>query len=263
MPLPCYRIMQELFKADDVIRSAIESCNPREWNEDHITYTWLSQLRSVAPRIHFAKSPRISVIWDAYKMDGRLEEDNGDVAFIVKVSFSNSNALTGVAFLEAKRIYNSGNYDALKWPQLKHIADRSSYHHILLYDFQEQETLHPMSCCCCLDYPCDFFWSKKAIGIVVPTLHALAYKTKSQSLATIGYRLSEQIFFRYFRGLDLNFDQSLVENVKAGVTGGVKYLAVAHVILNEETEVEPSLHGVQPNQNSGFRRLRDADQNRG
>jgi hypothetical protein len=248
-------MMRELSKADEVIRSAIESCNPRAWNEDHITYTWLSKLRAAAPKIPFFKRPGVSVIWDAYKMDGRLEEDNGDVAFLVKVTFNNSNTLTGVAFLEAKRIYSNGNYDALKWAQLRHMTDRSSHHHILLYDFQEQEILHPLPWGCCWDCPCDSFRSNKAIGIVVPTLHALAYEVKNRSLATIGYRLSEQIFFRYFRGLDLNFDQNLVENVKAGVAGGVQYLAVAHVNLSEEVDVELSLHGVRPNENSGFRRL--------
>lgn len=262
MPPLCYRMMLELSRADDVIRSAIESCHPREWNEDHITYTWLRRLLAAAPKISFSKRPKISMVWDAYKMDGRLEEDNGDVAFLVKVTFQNGNTLSGVAFLEAKRIYDSGSYDALKWPQLKHMTDYSSYHHLLLYDFQEQEMMHPLSWGCCWDAPRDCFGSSRAIGIVVPTFHALAYKVKGRSLATIGYRLSEQIFLRYFRGLDLNFDQNLVKNVKDGVTGGIQYLAIAHVVLSEETDVELSLQGVQPSKSSGFRPLDNNNEHR-
>lgn len=193
-------------------------------------------------------------------MDGRLEEDNGDVAFLVKVTLQNGNTLSGVAFLEAKRIYDSGSYDALKWAQLRHMTDRSSHHHLLLYDFQEQEISHPLSWGCCFDGSCAWAGHNKAIGIVVPTFHALAYEEKSRSLATIGYRLSEQILLRYFRGLDLNFDQNLVENVKAGVTGGIQYLAIAHVVLSEEIDVEPSLQGVQPSENSGFRRLDNSNE---
>lgn len=259
MPPLCYRMMRELFRADYVIRSAIASCHPRGWNEDHITYTWLHQLRAAAPKISFSKCPKISVVWDAYKMDGRLEKDNGDVAFLVKVTFQNGNTLSGVAFLEAKRIYNSGSYDALKWAQLKHMTDHSSHHNLLLYDFQEEEILQPLSWGCCWDGPRDCFGSSRAIGIVVPTFHALEYKVKDRSLATIGYRLSEQIFLRYFRGLDLNFDQNLVNNVKNGVTEGIQYLAIAHVVLSEETNVELSLQGVQPSKNSGFRRLDNND----
>ncbi len=255
MPPPCYQMMLELSKTDETIRSAIKSCYPRSWDENHITYTWLSKLRETPPKIIFTKTPKISVIWDAYKMTGQLERANGDVAFIVKVSFNNGNAIAGVAFLEAKRIYEDGNYDALKYEQLEYITYNKTHHHILLYDFNE--TLKPSYYSCCWDYPCDRFLSKEAIGIVVPTPHALAYKTKNRSLATIGIRLSEQIFFRYFKGLDLNFDQNLVESVRKGITGDVRYLAVAHVILNKETEIELSLDGIQPYEASGFRPIND------
>lgn len=264
MPPPCYQMLRELCAVDNTIRSAISSCYPRSWNEDHITYTWLEKLRGATPKIFVPNSPRIRVLWDAYKMDGKLEEDNGDVAFLIKVTFPNQNTLSGVAFLEAKRIYDSGRYDALKWAQLKHMTDHSSHHHLLLYDFQEQEIQHPLTWGCCFGGPCFCDADEnKAIGIVVPTFHALAYEEKSRSLTTIGYRLSEQIMLRYFRGLDLNFDQTLVENVIAGVAGGIKYLAVAHVILSKEIDAELSLQGVQPKESSGFRRLEDRDERRG
>lgn len=264
MPPPCYRMLRELFSVDDIIRSAISSCHPRSWNEDHITYTWLERLRAAAPRISFPDNPGVRVLWDAYKMDGKLEKDNGDVAFLVKVTFPNRNTLSGVAFLEAKRIYDSGRYEALKWAQLKHMTDHSSHHHLLLYDFQEQKIQQPLSWGCCLGGSCFCDVNENgSIGIVVPTFHALAYEEKSRSLATIGHRLSEQIILRYFRGLDLNFDQLLVEKVMAGVAGGVKYLAVAHVVLSDEIDVELSLDGVQPNETSGFIRLDNHDERRG
>ncbi|MDC9714882.1 MAG: hypothetical protein PSN36_03550 [Gammaproteobacteria bacterium] len=254
-------MMKELYKADEVIRDSITSCYPREWDENHITYTWLSRLRNHAPKIPFSKHSRINVIWDAYKMKGQLEQDNGDVAFIVKVTFKNGNSLSGVAFLEAKRIYENGKYDALKWEQLKHMTSNSSHHHLLLYDFQAQEIPNTLPCGCC--YWDDCLDSKRGIGIVIPTLHALTYEEKDRSLASVGYRLSEQIFLRYFRGLDLNFDQTLVENVKAGIAGGVQYLAVAHVMLSDEVNVELSLRDVQPNEGSGFHRLNANNEQRG
>lgn len=250
MPPPCYKIIKALERADEIISSSIKSCHPREWNEDYITYSWLSRLRNEASTIRLPKYTNTDVNWDAYKLTGCREENNGDIAFIVKVTFENGNSLSGVAFLEAKRIYDSGKYDALKWAQLKHLSNKSYHHHLLLYDYEAQKIQNTLSYrCCCWNHPFDYV---KTNGIVIPTLHALAYEDKHRSLSSIGFRLSEQIFLRYFRGLDLNFDQSLVDNIKAGVVGGINYLAVAHVAIGKERNAELSLNDVMPNENSGF-----------
>lgn len=177
MPTPCYLKLKELHKANKVIRDSIISCYPRAWDENHITHKWLSSLRDHTSKISYASHYRINVIWDAFKLNGTLERNNGDIAFIVKITFQNEKSLSGVAFLEAKRIYeNSGKYDALDWSQLKRITQNSPYHHLLLYDFEEQELPNALLCsCCCWNDHSD---SKNGIGIIVPTSHALTYKEK-------------------------------------------------------------------------------------
>jgi len=259
LPRIRHELMKSLYKIEDSIRTSILSCYPRAWNEDHITYTWLNDLRHVSSHLTVPFFPKTNVAWDAYKMDGRLEENNGDVAVLVKITFENKNSLTGVAFLEAKRVYNSGRYESLKWAQLRHMSSHSSQHHLLLYDFEEQQVTSSMTGCCgcpdCFHKHYKYFPSVNTNTIVVPTLHALAIEEKTRALSNIGYRLSEQIFLRFFRGLDLDFTQNLVDQVKQGVAGGVNFLVVAHVVMGLETVDDVSLRDVTPPENSGFRRI--------
>ena len=258
MPPKCFHMMEDLSNADKIIRRAIMSCHPRDWDEDFITRTWLRELRNNLPKLNFPNGNRIRAVWDAFKINGQLEQDNGDVAFIVKITFKNNNELTGVGFLEAKRIYeNSHRYDALKWAQLKNMVNNSSSHHLLLYDYEEQEILSSSLHC---DYGmcpyCHYFeLHNKAIGVVVPTAQALAYEIKDRNLTKIGYRLSEQILHRYFNGLDLNFDQEIVNSVLSGAKGGIAFLAIAHVILDEETETQLSPDNILISESSVFSRI--------
>lgn len=207
-------------------------------------------------------------------MDGKLERENGDVAFLIDINFDNGNTLLGVGFLEAKRIYTSGSFDALKWAQLKLLSANSSSHQLLLYDNDPMPTQYSLGgcypfCCCpgCeddLSFCCEL--SEVSAAIVMPTLHAIAYEEKGKKLEMIGHRLSEQIVLRYFRGLDLDFDLDLVKRVLAGLVGGAKYLAVATVQIGADansldTDGAQERKPIMPDEGSGYRRL-DLENNR-
>jgi hypothetical protein len=91
---------------EEVISSQISYCSPRAWNEDHISYSWLGELTRRMPSVTIVGVPDyFKVAWDAYKADGPVEEDNGDIAILVKISFPNGASCEGVGFLEAKRRY--------------------------------------------------------------------------------------------------------------------------------------------------------------
>jgi hypothetical protein len=255
VPPPCYRLHREFSRIDSVIESAISGCHPRSWNEDHISYSWLQALLKMGSQLSIPLPIGLSVAWDAYKQDGVLEQDNGDIAFLVKLVFPNGNELIGVGFLEAKRIYESGKYDALKWAQLRRMNTNSTSHQLLLFDFEPQQIIASQGLGCCLDGPGRCQCERSTSALVTPTVHALAYEEKDRSLSSICSGLTEQIFFRYFRGLDLNFDKDLVENVKNGNAGGVKFLAIASVRLGEGSKSELSFEGLIPNQRSPFRRF--------
>ncbi len=258
----------QLDHIDQIIRREIEQCYPRYWNEDHITYSWLKKLITEWPSIRLNPHPITTVHWDAYKMDGNLEQENGDVCFLIDINFDNGNVLQGVGFLEAKRVYDTGNFDALKWAQLRLLSANSSNHQLLLYDHAPIATQYSLGgclpcdfCpCCeeCIPYCCEP--SESSAAIVMPTLHAIAYEEKGRKLESIGHRLSEQIVLRYFRGLDLNFDSGLVKRVLSGVAGGSKFLAVATIRVGGEadspTPVNPQeRRPTKPDEGSGYRPL--------
>lgn len=262
----------QLNHIDLIINKEVKLCHPRYWNEDHITYTWLRKLILDWPSIYLTSHPSTSVHWDAYKMDGNLEQENGDVAFLIDITFDNGNNLLGVGFLEAKRIYNTGQFDALKWAQLRLLSSNSSNHQLLLYDYEPIETQFPISTCLpCSHCPfCKEYVqycgkpSEVSAAIVMPTLHAIAYEDKSRNLESIGHRLSEQIVLRYFRGLDLEFDADLVNRVLAGVTGGAKFLAVATIQVGDGTnptgtDGAQDRKPIKPDEASGYISLLDLD----
>lgn len=258
----------QLDHIDRILHKEIAQCHPRYWNEDHITLSWLKRLISEWPSFSLAPHPTTIVRWDAYKMDGSLEQENGDVAFLIDINFDNGNALQGVGFLEAKRIYDTGRFEALKWAQLRLLSSNSSNHQLLLYDHSPIPTQYslgaclPCDCCpCCEDhgqYCCES--SEFSAAIVMPTLHAIAYEEKGRVLESIGHRLSEQILLRYFRGLDLDFDADLVKRVLAGAPGGPKFLAIATIHVGgganpSDTDGAQERKPIKPDEASGYRFL--------
>lgn len=266
---PCFHILEAV---DELLDKCIRGCYPRAWNEDHITYSWLSELSQAWPSLAPARHGPVDVSWDAYKMDGALEEENGDVAFLIDLRFDNGNTLQGVGFLEAKRIYESGKFDALKWKQLIGLEANSMNHQLLLYDHDPVQTEFSQFASICYfdchvcgeaqELHCCHGYADKSSAIVVPSVHAIAYEEKGRALESIGYRLAEQIIMRYFRGLDLNFDKDLVTKVLAGAAGGAKYLAVATVSVGSSEQSIRSAKGddlkLQPEERSGYRRLERA-----
>lgn len=224
-----------LAQVEEIISSRISYCNPREWNEDHISYSWLGELTRNLPSVDIVGSPSgFKVAWDAFKADGPLEEANGDVAVLVKISFPNGSSCEGVGFLEAKRRYMGSGYDAIKWDQLEYQSSNVANHRLLLYDYEiiepSAENLQTKGYCRAC-YPAPF---TSVFAAVLPTPHALALHTRSANLSHVGTPLSYQICCRYLQGYDLDYSEALVRAVKQGIPKGVKYLFVAHVLLTGE-----------------------------
>jgi len=239
-----------LAHTEKCISTAVCRCSPRAWNEDHISYAWISALTAGLQEVTVQTdhpSP-FSVAWDAYKADGALEEEQGDIAFLVRCSFSAGNAVTGVAFLEAKRAYPSGgDYQAMQRPQLEYQSSRIANHKLLLYDDTPiagaaDNLLLQGYCQACFPEP-----YRAVHAAVVPTPHALALHKRNRDLHALSTPLSYQICCRYLRGLDLDWEPSLVEAVRAGAVGGIRYLFVAHAVIGGEAIPSPNALEVNTN----------------
>ena len=113
-----------------MINEVLLNCFPRNWDEDFITRSIISNLRD-----HFIHSVietdkvyghNTNINWDLYKNTNRhnAEYRYGDIGILVKLDFGKNKSIEGVAFLEAKRIYhnfsddNKSSYKALSKSQL-------------------------------------------------------------------------------------------------------------------------------------------------
>ncbi|HEY5326298.1 MAG TPA: hypothetical protein VIJ27_04810, partial [Mucilaginibacter sp.] len=77
-----------------------EICNsayPHEWDEDHISFTLMQELRSLFSNrvINFQDWSKI-VDWRSFKNRGQQETKYGDIALIVNVQYSSGEVLKGV-----------------------------------------------------------------------------------------------------------------------------------------------------------------------
>lgn len=227
------RYFDWLIKVEELVTAAIDGCHPRDWKEDLITSSWLKSLRDNLPSVSIqGLGSHFAVAWDAYKANGMLEQQYGDVAVLVELRFAKRKSLRGVAFLEAKRSYPSG-YRALKWKQLAKQSAAISNHRLLLYDNQPIQHQEWAVACCPPWHPWPFVDTR---ALVAPTTHALSLRSRTRKLHALGVPLGLQLCTRYLRGLDLDYSQRLASDVARGVLGGIRFLLVASVSAAEDIE---------------------------
>jgi len=120
---------------EQAIRESVTEAFPRSWNENHVTYA-IAQKFQTELREHKIEglTRPLNVRWDAFKLNGGLEQAHGDIAILVRYKSWESELIEGVGFLEAKRIYPSGRYDSLDWNQLERINRSTDYSFLLLYE---------------------------------------------------------------------------------------------------------------------------------
>ncbi|MEW6077587.1 MAG: hypothetical protein AB1724_07240 [Thermodesulfobacteriota bacterium] len=111
---------------------------PESYDEDHITYCILSEIRNKLAYIEVDSDlGRISLAWRPWKLKGRFENNFGDIAVLVNIQDNDGLKIEGVGFLEAKKRYkDSGLFDAVKEDQLKRIYNKAPHAMMLLYDFR-------------------------------------------------------------------------------------------------------------------------------
>lgn len=115
---------------------------PAEWDENHITFSMMCMFRETFSRrtLTFDGWSKI-VEWKSYKNRSTQETKYGDIALLVNVQFSSGQQIKGVACLEAKRLYKSGSFGAVKTTQLERILGKAPHSHLLLYYPQQAQHL--------------------------------------------------------------------------------------------------------------------------
>lgn len=252
-------ITENMFKSmlciEKALGEAILGCSGRHWDEDHITHTWLTKLVGMGPSLMLSSGSCPSMKWDVFKLRGKLENQHGDVAFVVRLTFKNGSVKTGVGLLEAKRLYSTERYDAIDDEQLRREVKNSAAHQVLLYN-DKAPNLESALVWWHLFRP-SFFESCPFPAMVVPTRLVLASGLRDGALNWHGVPLSEQIVMRYFRGLDLDFEEQVCTSVLSGAIGGIKFIVAAHVVFGESTAREFEFRIPVPEADAGFGRIED------
>ncbi|MGM3307631.1 hypothetical protein ACSQ6I_16960 [Anabaena sp. WFMT] len=211
---------------ENIFRQQILDSYPSDWNEDFITRKIFFEYRKLFRNIQIdgLSSLPIKINSAAYKFTGNPERQFGDIGFIVKIIYPGSHPFEGVTSLEAKiRHKTTRKFAEIKGKQLNIISSNVKYPMLLMYDYQPIEKFHDYS----------FFPSttKRNHAVVVPVdivesiireidpyypekdkNHKISIDGKSIYKFTVP--LAYQILFRYFRGLDLDFNQNLIRSMK-------------------------------------------------
>jgi hypothetical protein len=212
---------------ENIFRQQILDSYPSDWDEDYITRKIFFEYRKLFRNIQIngLSSLPISINSAAYKFTGNPETQFGDIGFIVKITYPGSPPFEGVTSLEAKKIHKTKRrFEEIKGKQLNKISSAVQYPMLLMYDNQPIEKIHDYS----------FFPSTRkanhAVVVPIDIVESIIndkdpyyfdeYKKSKKmsidgkSIYNFSVPLAYQILFRYFRGLDLDFNKDLTRYIK-------------------------------------------------
>jgi hypothetical protein len=234
-------------KVEDTIRTAVRQCYPMSWDEDHITYLITDYLAKL-DKIEVTGLHRpFHIAWDARKFRGPTEKAFGDLGILVKLTSWDGEIVEGFALLEAKkRPLDSTSFTAVRKKQLTTIDRNAPHSRLLLYDhiditeFSDNISMmrkdigsRPLFD---LLFSREENWLPFTQAVTVPVNLALTVGTYRTSLYKYSLPLSVQLCGRYFRGLDLEFDQKIIKQAKGFIDryGGPRILLLVGIAPTAE-----------------------------
>src|ERR1051325_4468239 len=222
-----------VFEIENVINQVCtnEYSNAR-WDENNISFRLVEGLEKTLNGreinyVHFRKK----ISFKAYKQSGKSETNYGDIALLVNIHFSSVEILKGVAFLEAKRLFNSGYFESMDLNQLDRLKTNVPYAQVLQYYPNPTEFL--------LKFP--FEWDFKSCMWVSPvnTSHELLKQLNDKDnhrIIRTSFPLSQFFTGRILWGKDLDFREDLYNEVLNAVGTRVKpqYLCVLDTYYTDQ-----------------------------
>lgn len=227
---------------ENVFSNICTSCSPFEWNEDHISFLLMQELRKLFSnrRVRFNHFSKI-VAWRSFKNRGTAEINYGDISLIVNVQFSSGEYLRGVANIEAKRSFNSSNFQSIDLAQLTRLKNNLPYSHLLLYNQYVQKL--PLKFPHGLDYASHFFISP--INTALELLNQLTPANNSLVLRT-SFPFTMFLTSRIFWGLDLDFRDNVRQEIINGINKIINpgYLAVINIYYDGQRPIDVELSDI-------------------
>ena len=136
--------------------------------------------------------------------------------------------------MEAKRNFNSGNFESIDLTQLDRILGQLPYSHLLL--FTHKSTEHQ------LKFPNEFTWSSHMWVSPINTSRQLLQQTGNDNWKVIRTSFPFTMFLtsRIFWGLDLDFRQDIIDDLILGINKIVNpsFLGIVNVFYDGQRPVE-------------------------
>ncbi|HEY8929582.1 MAG TPA: hypothetical protein VIM55_10355 [Mucilaginibacter sp.] len=178
------------------------------------------------------------VDWRSFKNRGKQETSFGDIALIVNIQFSSGETLKGVACLEAKRDFDSENFESIDLSQLERIHGNAPYAHVLLYTHQAErlQKKFPDG-----DTWRSHFWVTP-VNTAKPLLQQLQPGDNRNVLRT-AFPFTMFLTARIFWGLDLDFRQEVLTDIESGINRIIDpaYLGIVNVYYSHQRPVDVAL----------------------
>lgn len=219
-----------------------EICNntyPLEWDENHISFLLMRELRTLFSNrtINFNGWSKI-VDWQSFKNRGKQETNYGDITLIVIVQFTSGETLKGIVNIEAKRDFNSNNFESVDKTQLDRILTNTPYSHLLLYTHSRQELQQK--------FPDESTWKSHMWVSPVNTAKQMFNQTSTSDTWKIlrtSFPFTMFLTSRIFWGFDLDFRDDIIKDIEEGLNKIINpsFLGVVNVYYDHQRPIEIDL----------------------
>lgn len=198
-----------VIKLESIFSSICDKSYLHEWDENFISFSLMQELRNLFSNrvIHFNKWSKI-VDWKSFKNKGKTESNFGDISLIVNIQFTSGETLKGIVNIEAKRDFESNNFDMLELDQLQRIYSNSTHSHLLLYNHNSEELP--------LKFPDESTWKSHLwISPINTAIQMVGQTTKKDNwkILRTSFPFSMFLTSRIFWGFDLDFREEIYEDI--------------------------------------------------
>jgi hypothetical protein len=226
-------------RLEDIFSEICTNSYPYEWDENHITFQLMKQLRELFGNrvIDFNSWSKI-VDWRSFKNRGKQETSYGDIALIVTVQYTSGEVFRGVVNIEAKRDYNSNCFESIDLPQLNRILDNAPYSHVLLYTHSPQR-LHQK-------FPDASTWMSHMWVSPINTAKQMFSQTTIKDnwkVLRTSFPFTMFLTSRIFWGFDLDFRDEIYDDIVSGENKIINpsFLGVVNVYYDHQQPININL----------------------
>ena len=228
-----------IFQLESIFSGICTSAYPHEWDENHVSFLLMREFRRLFShkRIRYTGFSKI-VAWRSFKNRGKTESQYGDIALIVNIQFRSGEYLRGVACLEAKRSFPSGEFESVDLPQLQAINTNLPYAHLLFYYHKSKSLL--------LKFPFDGVFDTHMYVSPVNTARQIFEQTKPHfdyKITRTSLSFSQFLFARAFWGLDLDFRDNIREDLINGYNNIINpaFLGEVNIFYDGQSPIETNI----------------------